>query len=115
MSVTALPDLNVFDVDALKALIVTQHERLLSTHDQLTATREQLLSRENEIEHLKLLIASFSDLRPNCIGPRCIPGQPVRKIRTALLIGRAAFPGRGLLRDGVVNNDSFRRSASRRH
>ena len=48
----ALPNLNVFDVDALRALIVTQHERLLSTHDQLTATREQLLSRENEIEHL---------------------------------------------------------------
>src|SRR5689334_12912857 len=30
-----------------------------------------------------------------------------------LLIGRAALLGRGFLRDGVVNNDSFRRSASR--
>src|SRR6266567_1927071 len=63
MSVAALPDLNVFDVDALKALIVTQHERLLSTHDQLTATREQLLSRENEIEHLKLLIAQLQRMQ----------------------------------------------------
>jgi transposase len=63
MSVAALPDLNVFDVDALKALIVTQHERLLSTHDQLTATREQLLSRETEIEHLKLLIAKLQRMQ----------------------------------------------------
>src|SRR3989442_8389992 len=63
MSVAALPDLNVFDVDALKALIVTQHERLLSTHDQLTATREQLLSRENEIEHLKLLITKLQRMQ----------------------------------------------------
>src|SRR2546425_5839123 len=63
MSVAALPDLNVFDVDALKALIVTQHERLLCTHDQLTATREQLLSRESEIAHLKLLIAKLQRMQ----------------------------------------------------
>ena len=63
MSVAALPDLNVFGVDALKALIVTQHERLLCTHDQLTATREQLLSRENEIEHLKLLITKLQRMQ----------------------------------------------------
>ena len=63
MSVAALPDLNVFDVDALKALIITQHERMLSTHDQLTATREQLLSRENEIERLKLLIAKLQRMQ----------------------------------------------------
>jgi transposase len=37
-----LPDLNVLDPDALKALILTQHETLLS--------------RETEIENLKLLI-----------------------------------------------------------
>jgi transposase len=63
MSVAALTDLNVFDVDALKALIVAQHERPLSTHDQLTATPEQLLSRENEIEHLKLLIAQLQRMQ----------------------------------------------------
>jgi hypothetical protein len=39
MSVAALPDLNVLPADALRALILTQHQ--------------QLLSRENEIEHLK--------------------------------------------------------------
>ena len=40
-----LPDLNQLDPAALKALIVSQHE--------------QLLSRDNEIEHLKLLIAKL--------------------------------------------------------
>src|ERR1700686_3680842 len=41
----ALPDLNRLDPAALKALILSQHE--------------QLLSRDNEIEHLKLLIAKL--------------------------------------------------------
>src|SRR3972149_3381319 len=41
----ALPDLNQLDPTALKALILTQHE--------------QLLSRDTEIEHLKLLIAKL--------------------------------------------------------
>jgi transposase len=41
----SLPDLNELDPAALKALIVSQHE--------------QLLSRDNEIEHLKLLIAKL--------------------------------------------------------
>src|SRR6202795_5109340 len=41
----ALPDLNQLGPTALKALILSQHE--------------QLLSRDNEIEHLKLLIAKL--------------------------------------------------------
>jgi len=41
----ALPDLNQLNPTALKALILSQHE--------------QLLSRDHEIEHLKLLIAKF--------------------------------------------------------
>jgi transposase len=41
----ALPDLNQLNPTALKALILSQHE--------------QLLSRDNEIEHLKLLIAKL--------------------------------------------------------
>src|SRR5271168_4392442 len=41
----SLPDLNELDPAALKALIISQHE--------------QLLSRDNEIEHLKLLIAKL--------------------------------------------------------
>src|ERR1035441_769178 len=41
----ALPDLHQLDRTALKALILSQHE--------------QLLSRDHEIEHLKLLIAKL--------------------------------------------------------
>ena len=52
-----LPDLNLLDAEALRKLIVTQHQDLISTQDRLTATEEQLRSRESEIEHLKLLIA----------------------------------------------------------
>ena len=54
-----LPDLNRLDAEALRVLIVTQHQDLLSTQDRLTATEEQLRSRESEIEHLKLLIAKL--------------------------------------------------------
>jgi transposase len=45
MPVTALPDLNVLPAEALRALILAQHE--------------QLLSREREIEHLKLLLSKL--------------------------------------------------------
>ncbi len=45
MAVTALPDLNVLPAEALRALILAQHE--------------QLLSRELEIEHLKLLLVKL--------------------------------------------------------
>jgi transposase len=47
-----LPDLDLFDAAGLKALVVAQH-------DELVATQERLLSRESEIEHLKLLIAKL--------------------------------------------------------
>src|SRR6266568_5201374 len=49
MSVAALPDVNVLPADALRALILAQHE--------------QLLSRETEIEHLKLLIAKLQRMQ----------------------------------------------------
>lgn len=45
MSVVALPDLNTLPAEALRALILAQHE--------------QLISREREIEHLKLLLAKL--------------------------------------------------------
>ena len=47
-----LPDLDQLDGEALRALIVAQHE-------EIAAQREQLLSRESEIEHLKLLLAKL--------------------------------------------------------
>src|SRR5215475_14407060 len=45
MPVSALPDLNLLPAEALRALILAQHE--------------QLLSREREIEHLKLLLSKL--------------------------------------------------------
>src|ERR1700758_4603980 len=45
MAVNALPDLNTLPADALRALILAQHE--------------QLISREREIEHLKLLLVKL--------------------------------------------------------
>lgn len=45
----ALPDLNTLDAGTLRAMIVAQHE--------------QLLSRDHEIEHLKLLIAKLQRMQ----------------------------------------------------
>ena len=47
-----LPDLNGLDAEMLKAM-------LLSTHEELRNARQRLLSRDQEIEHLKLLIAKL--------------------------------------------------------
>jgi transposase len=58
-----LPDLNILDVEALKALIVTQHQHLVSAQDRLTATEEQLRSRESEIETLKLLLSQLQRMQ----------------------------------------------------
>ena len=56
---TTLPDLNTLDADALKAILLATHERFTAQQDELLAAREQLLSRDHEIEHLKLLIAKL--------------------------------------------------------
>jgi len=50
--VTALPDLNTLPAEELRALILAQHQ-------QLVTKDEQLLSREREIEHLKLLLVKL--------------------------------------------------------
>jgi predicted RecB family endonuclease len=57
--VTALPDLNVLPAKELRVLILAQHEQLVSAEGKLTTTQEQLLSREREIEHLKLLLVKL--------------------------------------------------------
>jgi transposase len=58
------------NVDALKALILSQQqqlrskdEQLLSKDQQLLSKDEQLLSRDYEIEHLKLLIAKLQRMQ----------------------------------------------------
>jgi transposase len=55
----ALPDLDTLTPAALKALIVAQHEQLLSKDEQLLHKEEQLSSRDEEIERLKLLITKL--------------------------------------------------------
>jgi len=56
---TDLPDLNTLNPEALKALILAQHDQLLSKDEQLLRKDEQLTSRDEEIERLKLLIAKL--------------------------------------------------------
>ena len=51
-SPATLPNLDILDAAGLKALILSQH-------DELVATQQRLLSRESEIEHLKLLLAKL--------------------------------------------------------
>lgn len=62
----SLPDLNLLDAAALKALIFSQHEQILHQQEQLTSQKAELASREakirshqEEIERLKLLIAKL--------------------------------------------------------
>ena len=55
----ALPDLDLLNHEALKALIVAQHQEIFSQHEQLLTQREQLASRDAEIEHLKRLLAKL--------------------------------------------------------
>jgi transposase len=52
MLATTLPDLSTLDREALQGLLIAEHEERIATH-------ERLLSRESEIEHLKLLIAKL--------------------------------------------------------
>lgn len=52
-------NLNELDADRLRALLIATQQELLSTREALEASEQQLLSRDYEIEHLKLLIAKL--------------------------------------------------------
>jgi transposase len=56
---TDLPDLDQLDPDALKALVRAQHAEIVRQDQALLTKDEQLLSRDAEIEHLKLLLAKL--------------------------------------------------------
>ncbi len=56
MLAATLPDLSRLDREALQALLVAEHEERIATH-------QRLLSREQEIEHLKLLLAKLQRLQ----------------------------------------------------
>ncbi len=52
MLAPTLPDLSGLDREGLQALLVAEHEERIATH-------QRLLSRESEIEHLKLLLSQL--------------------------------------------------------
>ena len=52
-------DLSTLDRVVLEALIAAQQQEMLAKDEALAAQQEKLLSRENEIEHLKLVIAKL--------------------------------------------------------
>ena len=52
-------ELNELDADALRALLIATRQELRSTREALQANEQQLLSRDHEIQHLKLLIAKL--------------------------------------------------------
>ena len=54
-----LPDPDTLNPEALKALIVAQHEQLVSK-------KEQLASRDEETDRLKLLIAKLRRMKFGC-------------------------------------------------
>lgn len=63
MSAATLPDLNSLPAEALKALIVAQHEQLISREDEIAQRDARIAERESEIAHLKLLIAKLQRMQ----------------------------------------------------
>lgn len=55
----ASADLSALDRVALEALVAAQQKEILTRDEALTTQQEKLLSRDNEIEHLKLVIAKL--------------------------------------------------------
>ena len=56
---SSLPDLQQLNSDALRVLILFQHERITVQAEEISVQRERLASREAGIEHLKLLMAKL--------------------------------------------------------
>jgi len=56
---SASADLRTLDRAALEALVASQQKTILARDEALAAQQDKLLSRDNEIEHLKLVIAKL--------------------------------------------------------
>jgi transposase len=52
-------DLSTLDRGYLEALVIAQQKQMLAKDEAIAAHHEKLLSRDNEIEHLKLVIAKL--------------------------------------------------------
>jgi hypothetical protein len=50
-------DLSTLDRGLLEALVIAQQKQMLAKDEAIAAHHEKLISRDNEIEHLKLVIA----------------------------------------------------------
>ena len=55
----ATADLSTLGREVLESLIAAQQQQMLAKDEALAAQQEKLLSRDNEIEHLKLVIAKL--------------------------------------------------------
>src|SRR3989304_198670 len=96
----ALPDLDMLDHRALKALIFIQHEQLLSQSEELLSKNKQLASREAEIEHLKLLIAKLRRMQFGRSSEKL--DRQIEQLELRLEIGRATGRERGENSVGAV-------------
>ena len=56
------PNLEALNPSELKALIVEQYKQLTTQEERILSQGEQLVSRDAEIEHLKLLLAKLRRL-----------------------------------------------------
>jgi transposase len=52
-------DLSTLDRGLLEALVIAQQKQMLAKDEAIAGHQEKLLSRDNEIEHLKLVIAKL--------------------------------------------------------
>jgi transposase len=52
-------DLSTLDRGLLEALVIEQQKQMLAKDEAIAAHQEKLFSRDNEIEHLKLVIAKL--------------------------------------------------------
>jgi hypothetical protein len=63
-------DLSTLDRGLLEALVIAQQKQMLAKDEFIAAHHEKLLSRDNEIEHLKLVIAKLR--RMMIVGTRSV-------------------------------------------
>ena len=52
-------DLSTLDRGLLEALVIAQQKQMLAKDEAIAAHHEKLISRDNEIEHLKIVIAKL--------------------------------------------------------
>ena len=72
-----LPDIATLDAQALRLLVLTQHQTLTAQAERIQAQGEELAGRQAEITRLKLLIAKLQRMQ---FGRRSERGRIQRSI-----------------------------------